>query len=163
MTELREVRLIGYPLAIWQSAQEHHEELMREFALLTLRSDAPDVPVRLITLVEQLVLRFSGISEEVNAEREAAFERGDESVDLVYHVPPEVREATVALERMLEEADEYCREGSRLLTLATPEPALGLRRWSLSEFVRQIDGLPPRPWPGVEAAVAIDVAATAPS
>jgi hypothetical protein len=66
-------------------------------------------------------------------------------VTLVYRVPPEIRDAVIALAGMLAEADEYCRQGD-LLTLAPPPEAVRFRDWYLSEFVRQCDGLPAKPW-----------------
>lgn len=160
MTGEHEIRLVGFPLRVWLAAQEHHEELMREFALLAMASaTGSDVPLRLLALVEELTQRFAGSAQAVEAARDAAVERGEEFADLVYRAPREAREASIALDRMLEEADDFCRAGERLLTLATPHPALAFRRWYLAELVRQIDGLPPRPWPGVGEALAIDVAA----
>lgn len=162
MTErYAEVRLVGFPLRIWQIANEHHEELRREFALLMLSSTHSDVPRRLIDLIEDLTVRFAGATESGDAVRDAALARGDESVDLTFRVPVAGRDASIAVGRMLDEADDFCREGDQLLTLATPEPAIAFRRWYLSEFVRQIDGLPPRPWPGVEQAMGIPVESTA--
>ncbi|MEA2685290.1 MAG: hypothetical protein QOE93_485, partial [Actinomycetota bacterium] len=32
--ELVRVRIVGLPLAVWQRASEHGDELMREFALI---------------------------------------------------------------------------------------------------------------------------------
>ena len=162
MTEqMADVRLVGFPLRIWQLATEHHEELRREFALLMLSATHSDVPRRLIDLIEDLTVRFAGATESSDAVRDEALARGDESVDLTFRVPTAGRDASIALGRMLDEADDFCRAGDQLLTLATPDPALAFRRWYLSEFVRQIDGLPPRPWPGVEQAIDIPLDSTA--
>ena len=49
---------------------------------------------------------------------------------------------------MLDEADESCTRGDHLLTLATPEE-LRFRCWFIGEFVAQINGAPPTPWPDV--------------
>jgi hypothetical protein len=48
---------------------------------------------------------------------------------------------------MLDEADEFCRQGKHLLTLATPPDLRRYRQWFLGEFVAQIGGRPPTPWP----------------
>ena len=48
---------------------------------------------------------------------------------------------------MLDEADAYCREGAHLLTVATPPEELRFRRWFISEFVVQVGGAAPTPWP----------------
>lgn len=55
--------------------------------------------------------------------------------------------ATVSLARMLDEADEFCRSGNHLLTLATPPELLAFRRWYLGEFNAQLQGQSPLPWP----------------
>jgi hypothetical protein len=49
---------------------------------------------------------------------------------------------------MLDDADEYCREGRHLLTLATPPDLLAYRRWYLQQFVDQARGRPATPWDG---------------
>ncbi|CAN5191697.1 hypothetical protein BH24ACT1_BH24ACT1_03630 [soil metagenome] len=67
-------------------------------------------------------------------------------MDVEYRVPPEAKEAAVALGALLDEADEFCRNGIHLLTLATPPGPYALRRWYLSEFIAQIDGADPTPW-----------------
>ena len=78
---------------------------------------------------------------------EEALERGESEIDLTYHVPPAAAGAAQQLGDMLDEADEYCRRGNHLLTLATPAEELRFRRWFISEFVDQLRGAPPTPWP----------------
>ena len=154
--ELYEVRLIGFPLALHARGVEHHEELMREFQLLAI--DPPtstpghQVPQRLIELVTELTRNYGAFTDAVDAEREAARARGEESVDLTYRVPAYATEAVDRLDRMLAEADEFCRAGERLLTLATPPDAAAFRRWYLGEFTAQIGGTEPTPWPVYAAA-----------
>ena len=72
-------------------------------------------------------------------------------MDLIYHVPVEVRQAAIDLGVLLDEADDFCRQGDELLTLATPPRAVAFRRWFLEEFVRQIDGQPPVSWEDYQA------------
>ncbi|MEP6696234.1 MAG: hypothetical protein ABJA34_05055 [Pseudonocardiales bacterium] len=48
---------------------------------------------------------------------------------------------------LIDEADNYCRQGGTLLTLATPPEVKVLRHWYLGEFLRQGSGSPPIPWP----------------
>ena len=146
---LVEVRLEQLPLDVYRQTSEHNDELLREFALIKERDpdESRSVPRRLLALIAELEARFSAFSAEQTRQLEAALARGEKAIDLVYRVPPEVRQATIDLGRMLDEADDFCREGKDLLTLATPPAALAFRRWFLEEFVRQIDGEPPRPWP----------------
>ncbi|HEU0129553.1 MAG TPA: hypothetical protein VFQ85_01000 [Mycobacteriales bacterium] len=157
--DLREVRLLGVPLALMARSTEHHEELMREFQLLALEpprttGDHP-VPHRLIDLVGEVTLAYAGLADAADAERAAAHARGDAAVDLVFRVPADVSGACARLSRMLEEADEFCRAGEQLLTLATPPDAAALRHWYLGEFVAQVGGERPTPWPEYAAAHAV--------
>lgn len=149
-SDLVEVHLLGLPVEIHRAASEHSDELQREFALLRVQqSDAEtsDVPARLLALIDDLGERFAGFTESTEADLEDAMDRGDESIDLVFRVPPAAKEAAEALGALLDEADDFCRTGG-LMTLATPASALAYRRWYLEEFTRQIDGLPPAPWSG---------------
>ena len=49
---------------------------------------------------------------------------------------------------IFDEADDYCRAGEHLLSLATPPEALAFRKWFINEFVAQIGGSAPVPWGG---------------
>lgn len=141
---LVEVHIVGMPLDAYREAAEHGDELLREFALVH-ESDAA-IPRRLLELVERLRNRFSGFTTGQEAELRAALERGDERIDLVYRIPADAKPGVVELGVMLDEVDDFCREGTDLLTLATPPRALAFRQWFLDQFVRQIDGLDPTLW-----------------
>lgn len=148
---LREVRLIGFPLQLHQQAVEHHEELMREFRLMSLDPPrAGDVPHRLVELIAELSAVYGGVTGATDAEREAARARGEAAVDLTYRVPPDVGAACRRLDAMLDEADEFCR-ADHLLTLAAPPRTVAMRKWYLKEFADQLDGAAPTPWPEVSA------------
>ena len=149
-SDLVEVHLLALPIEVHRAASEHSDELQREFALLRVQQsdeDTPDVPARLLALIDDLGERFAGFTESTEADLEDAMDRGDESIDLVFRVPPAAKEAAEALGALLDEADDFCRTGG-LMTLATPAEAVAYRRWYLEEFTRQIDGLPPAPWSG---------------
>jgi hypothetical protein len=149
--ELVTVTVVGFPLRIYAAANEHMEELRREFALLTMRppeDGVHEVPRRLLDLVAALTERYTGMTASPDAARDIALAEGKESVDLIYQVPKSVAQAARELDVMLDEADEYCRSGEHLLTLATPAEPLLFRRWYLYQFVDQIElGAPPQPWP----------------
>ena len=145
--ELVEVRLLRLPLAVWQRTQEHVDGLLREFALIAQDDEArAATPGRLLALVQELTAGFGGFSESQRIEMEEAFARGESEIDLTYRVPPAAGGAAQQLGDMLDEADDYCRRGDHLLTLATPEEELRFRRWYISEFVDQLGGAPPTPW-----------------
>ncbi len=146
--ELVEVRIVGMPLDVYREAAEHSDELMREFALIRERDseDGRAVPRRLLALVEALTARYSVFTAGQDAQLREATERGDATIDLVYRVPPDAKQASIELGAMLDEADTFCREGHDLLTLATPPRSVAFRNWFLEQFVRQIDGQDPTPW-----------------
>jgi hypothetical protein len=62
-------------------------------------------------------------------------------------VPADVVEVGAKIERLLDEADAFCREGT-LLTLAASDDVVAFRRWYLGELTRQVGGAAPQPWPG---------------
>ena len=144
--DLVEVHLIGVPLEERQRAAQHFDELMREFALMAGDATAGTVPSRLLELRNALLARFSSFLAGAGAEMDAALARGATSIDVHYRVPASIGTAAAQLDALLDEADEYCRSGDHLLTLAAPERAVRFRRWYLGEFVRQVAGQPPEPW-----------------
>ena len=148
--DLRTVRILGFPLALFARAQEHHADLLREFAYVAEPADPDDVPDRLILISESLRTRFGAFTAGPEADRDAAAARGDDTVDLEFRVPPDVAAAAAELGHLLDEADDYCRRGD-LLTLSTPPELLTFRQWYLDEFRRQVAGEPPTPWAEYQA------------
>ena len=145
-----EVRLLRLPLQVWQRTQEHVDGLLREFALISQDPEArAATPGRLLDLVKEVTAGYGGFSAEQRKAMEAALDRNESEIDLTYRVPRAAAAAAQQLGDMLDEADEYCRRGDHLLTLATPPEELRFRRWFISEFVDQVNGAPPTPWPDV--------------
>lgn len=144
--QLVDVHLLRYPLRLGMRASEHYEEVFREFALLAGAGSTDTVPARMIALVDALGRRYAR-QQEHEIEREEALRRGELARDLKIRIPPSAVEASRNLDAMLDETDEFCRDGA-LLTLAPPEDVVAFRRWYLAECVAQIEGLPPTPWPG---------------
>jgi len=135
--ELVEVRLLQLPVALWERAQEHGDELIREFTLMAADGDrgaALEVPARLTGLIQQLTARYGGFTAE-------------QEVELTFQVPAAAAKAAADLGQMLDAADGYCRAGQHLLTLATPAQSVTFRRWYLDQFIGQIGGALPTPWP----------------
>jgi hypothetical protein len=149
-TRLLEVQLVGAPVRLWDRTSEHTNELMREFALLAIGQGSGltdlHLPARLRRLVADLQERFVGVGDAPRAELEAAFAAGQPTVDLTYQVPAEAGPACRDLRDLLAEADDYCAQGRRLITLVSPEDQRRFRDWYLGEFVRQCAGSPPQPW-----------------
>jgi hypothetical protein len=144
------VELHGLPVALQARAAEHAEELQREFVLIAEGLQHSEgrsaLPRRLLDLVEVLRREFGGFTAEQEEVFDAAVRAGVPTIDLRFRVPPTAAQAAVAIGDMLDEADEYCREGRHLLTLATPPELVAYRRWYLQQFVDQIDGGAPTRW-----------------
>lgn len=150
MSDLVDVRLLGLPLAAHGAAAEHIDELLREFTHLD--EDSADVPRRLLQLRDDLQVRFSAFTAGPRAQLAAAAARGDETVDLAYRVPEEAGAAALQALALLDEADDYCRRGAHLLTLAAPAEDVRYRDWFFGEFARQCGGAPPTRWQGATSA-----------
>jgi len=151
VSDLLEVHLVGVPVALWAEAQQHTDELIREFTLLavSLRETGShsEVPVRLVELLEALTERYSAVTaEQETILATAALRCQAEIDDLVFRVPAEAAAAGVHLQALLDEADDYCRAGRHLLTLATPPEIVRFRNWYLDAFSDQLAGKPPTPW-----------------
>jgi hypothetical protein len=149
--DLVRVELLEVPVPLWQRTQEHTDELIREFTLIASERKYGDsehhaVPHRLIALIDDLTAQYSAYSEANEQQLVEAAARGSQSLDLVYELPAGAGQAAEHLGQLLDEADEYCRRGQHLLTLATPDDQVAFRRWFLEEFSRQIAGEQPRRW-----------------
>ncbi|MGH7910800.1 MAG: hypothetical protein ACREOV_03680 [Candidatus Dormibacteraceae bacterium] len=150
MSETVEVRILQLPLDIWARTDERMDGLMREFTLVAAseaQGGEAHVPRQLMALIEELQRDYAPLTANQEAQLSDAAGAGDDTIDLVYHVPAGVSEACARLDEALDDADAYCRAGEHLLSLAPEPDEVAFRRWYLEEFVRQIDGHPPRPWP----------------
>lgn len=146
MSELVEVHLLELPVDVWARAQEQLEALQREFALAT--ADPRSVPARLLQLVQALQAQFGALSSPQEEQLLDAVDAGTPVLaDLVYRLPASVGPAAQALGGLLDEADEHCRTGDALLTLAADEDLVRFRWWFFDELTHQSEGRAPVPWP----------------
>lgn len=149
--EAVDVQLLNFPLQVFVQAREHHDELIREFALLALSppQDRPGrhVPARLLELVQSLGRDYAGVGDRTDAVRDSALERGELAIDLVYQVPPSAGPALQQLRTLMDDAEQFCLD-EQLLTLAATPLERRFRQWYLDEFARQLAGGPPTPWAG---------------
>ncbi|MCU1586860.1 MAG: hypothetical protein JWN31_353 [Frankiales bacterium] len=147
--QLHEVHLLRVPLRVMVAGREHHSGLMREFALLALAEDShrSHLPARLVELTEILGVRYGKATARPSAVIEAALAEGKDTVDVTYQVPLHVVEAAETLDALMAEADEFCL-AEQLLTLKREQVVADFATWYLDEFRRQVNGLPPTPWPG---------------
>ena len=150
--DLYQVRVLQLPVRIWSRSQEQHDALMREFALMSVPSDETErkrhVPTRLAKLIDTLTADFEGVATEQEQQLFEAAASGQDVIDeLVYAMPRAAVPASQALGEILDEADEFCRQGKHLLTLAADEELVRFRRWYLSQFIDQSAGAAPVAWP----------------
>jgi hypothetical protein len=145
------VTLLNFPLQVFADARQHHDELLREFALLALRppEDRPGhtVPAQLLDLIDSLGRRFGGVGDRTDALREAALARGETTMDLSYSVPRSAGPALRELHALMEQADAFCQT-EELLTIAATPVERRFREWFIDEFIGQADSRPPNPWDG---------------
>lgn len=156
-TDIRTVRLLRMPIALFLRAREHHDELIREFTLMAIRGNAqrdvptqerePALPPRLRELVDILGRQFGASTSRADMERDVAIERGEAAVDLTYQVPASLGADIDMLTQLMDDADTFCRM-EKLLTLPRDAGMVVFGHWYNGEFHRQLDGLPPTPWDG---------------
>ena len=145
--EYATVVLVDAPLVIWQRATEHHDELMREMALLALAKDRPELPNRLLQLVDVLGSTYGAAGDRYDdLDRHEALARGEDRATLTFSVPLSQGPRALQMRALLDEADEYCR--THLLTLQQPPVEAAFARWYVEQFARQCAGGDPEPWPG---------------
>ncbi len=154
--ELADVMLLDIPIDLRERAQQHSDELVREMTLIAMQireGDGAALPVRLTELVADVQSTYGAFSARPDAELDAASARGDlVAPRIVYTVPRTVGPFARHLIEILEETDEFCRDGSYLLALASPPDIHAYRIWALTEFERQIAGEAPTSWPDYAAA-----------
>lgn len=150
---LHRVALLGVPVALYLRTSEHLDDLLREFDLIRQTEDAsPDsVPHRLHELVTNIMDGAQEFTRQPMSQLQEAAARSQEAINIAFVVPAEAAESCRSLDQMLDEADDYCRSGRHLLTLAAPPEALRYRRWLTGQFIAQIAGEPPTSWPEHEA------------
>lgn len=147
-TPLVKVRLLEVPVDLHRQASEHQEALRRELAFVEHAQGPDAAPARLQALTADLNERYGGLTQAQNDRIDAAIEAGEERLELEYELPPDVTDMVIRVGELLDELDQFCRDGD-LLTLVTPPDLLVYRRWFLEEFVAQIrDARDPRPWTG---------------
>ena len=156
---LVDVVLLGIPIDLRERAQQHSDELVREMTLIAMQireGDGDALPVRLTQLVAEVQVTYGAFSAQPDAEFEKAVAAGLDVVPkVVYTVPAHVGPFARHLIEILEETDEFCREGSYLLALASPPDIHAYRIWALREFERQIAGEAALSWPEYAASAGV--------
>lgn len=137
--ESSRVVLRAMPLALWLSAREHHNTLMREFALYeqTHLYEQGGVSPALVAADRARSLVLAALRRlEVAAQ-----------VDVVLAVRPEQAAWFEALRDVLDGAELLARSGELLATPGPPE-IVRVRRWACDQVLGQLAGHRPLPWSG---------------
>ena len=140
--DLLPMTLLGIPVAAMVRTQALYDELFREFRFVveTESEDTADaIHRRLLALVDEVGTRFAGFTSGAEESWRQAVETGAQVVDLGFTLPADIGPVCARYDRLLDEADAFCRAGA-LMTLAASREALALRKWILDEFVRQSAG-----------------------
>ena len=149
--ELYEVSLVDFPVARFLQMQAQHDGMLREFALIALRADDPELntPRRLVSLAAEMQQRYGNAEEPFRSGVSEAADRGDIVTTLDLKIPYSTLRWAEDFLVLFEEGDEYCRNGD-LLTPPSPPEVVEFRRWLVGELIRQIrDGATPSPfWAG---------------
>jgi hypothetical protein len=138
------IHILDVPLALYVGFQQHFRELRREVRLLALAHES-DYP-----LAKSLSDLFGSLDRQLRdgigvEQIEAALAQGNESTDLVVHMPRATATTLVRFVELLELADQFCR-AERLLSLARSAEQRKFQAWFLTEFVRQANGNSPLSW-----------------
>jgi hypothetical protein len=145
---IHEIRLLNMPVRLLASGRQHHDELMHEFAVLAVSLENRDsVPARMLEMIDTLGTRYGRAADRPDSLVDEAIARGEDVIDLTYQVPAHVVEAADALEQMMDEADDFCRN-EQMLTLGRSDVQKRFAKWYLEEFRRQVNGEEPRAWNG---------------
>jgi hypothetical protein len=146
------VALEGCPVPLLERARRHNEALIREFAfIMESDEDRAGVPAQLLAVVDRIRSQIGVLTTDIESQIDRAREQGDASIDLLVVLPFEGRELALELKRLFDDADDFCRSGD-LLTLAEPDDVRAFRDWYLDQYVEQLDGAAPTPWPRWRAA-----------
>lgn len=138
-----EVELVDMPVPAARRALDHHDELLRELALVSLNGGgAPRLSDRLLVLAERVRTQFAPLLRPLRQELVVAAARGDRDCRLTVTLPAELRAATVDFAALHAEAEGLARQG-HLLTLVPDHEAACLRSWILGQLASQIGGAAP--------------------
>jgi anti-sigma regulatory factor (Ser/Thr protein kinase) len=142
-----QITLLDAPIQPMIRTAAHYDALYREFRLILELdpSHREAVPGRLLSLIDGLGTSFLGVGRVVEETWDTAVAENRDSIDLYFRLPPEAGPAVLRYNRLLDEADDYCRR-FELLTIAPTDEAVSVRGWAFGQIVSQCQGEPPTCW-----------------
>jgi hypothetical protein len=137
-----EVRLPDVPVRVFLESQDHQHELIRELQLIgiggSLDEGAVHVSRRLAHLISGVLSDYEAVRSATRDQALAALDRGEHVVTLRVPVFPGIADALRSWLRLLEEADDLCRQGELLLLAPSPE-VRRLRRWYVEQVTARLE------------------------
>jgi hypothetical protein len=140
------LKLLGVPARLFGEMRRYHFEVRRELRLLAMT--APEDYPLAIEITEIFVQADRERRSSAGISRlDKAIADGVERVDLEYSVPVSTPKTMARIRDLL---SEVYRALSRehLLALRPPDLIADLETWYFTEFERQGNGEPPKPWAG---------------
>jgi len=141
-----EVQLVDLPVNLIAHYHSKFFDLRREMTLIDLSTTRNDTVAHRLTelSVQMEALREDhGWAPQLDRARRAGLDRVTVVLPISTSMLPQIRE----FEKLLAEADEFCRR-EQLLTLAAGQQEQQLRSWYLGEMIAQLQGAAPTSWTG---------------
>src|SRR5687768_4398397 len=107
MTELHDVSLVDFPVARYLQMQEHHDALLREFALITMDNENSSTSADLLRLANEMFERYGDAAGPFREGVAAAADSGEVVTTLNLSIPYTTLRWTEDFLLLFEEADEY--------------------------------------------------------
>lgn len=157
------VHLMGMPPLLWLAAREHHDALLREYALY--RAERTDGAPTDLALTDEARAAISAALEDALALAPGGGTAGEPPIEPVPALP-EVSELPVRidlelsvhpsqgvafrrLQESLDEAEALALDERMLIRPALPE-IVAVRDWACQQVVAQLAGTAPAPWFGAD-------------
>lgn len=136
------VVLPDVPARVFLESQDHQQDLIRELQLIAIGGAVDDgterVSQRLARLISGVLNEYESVRTATRDQAVAALNRGEHVVTLRVPVFPGMADALRHWLRLLEEADDLCREGE-LLLLAPSREVRQLRRWYVEQLTSRLE------------------------
>ncbi len=140
------LRLLGVPPKLFGELRRYHFEVRRELRLLAMT--APDDYPLATQITDIFVQADRERRSSVGISRlDQAIARGEEVIDLEYEVPVSTPATMAQIRDLLDEVYQAF-SSEHLLALRPPDVLVDLQVWYFTEFERQGEGAPPKPWDG---------------
>lgn len=156
------VVLLSLPPTLWLAARQHHDAVLREFALYA--AEHPDsaphlarialadmaralVSTQVVAALDRLAVSATAAHRLLPEGHPSPLPDAPASIDLDVPVPDGAAEAFFALQDVLDAAEALAARGLLLTRPALPE-IVAVRDWACEQAISQAVGMAASPWPG---------------